>query len=145
MSLELMQQFRQVADVQTAEMLKLPVPKLDQGRPITVSAPSSPELKRFVDQLVKRVEKIKGGRVDPREDNMLKVTTDGRKAALDLRLVLPHVRDNPDSKTNRAVAKIHDIWRNSTPQRGAQLFSAISPRHSQAAVPFPFTKMCTRR
>jgi N12 class adenine-specific DNA methylase len=118
---ELMQQFRQVADVQTAEMLKLPVPKLDQGRPITISAPSSAELKRYVDALVSRTEKIKGGRVDPREDNMLKVTTDGRKAALDLRLVLPHVRDNPDSKTNLAVEKIFGIWRDSTPQRGAQL------------------------
>jgi N12 class adenine-specific DNA methylase len=118
---ELMQQFRQVADVQTAEMLKLPVPKLDQGRPITISAPSSSELKRYVDQLVKRTEKIKSGRVDPRDDNMLKVTTDGRKAALDLRLVLPHVRDNPDSKTNLAVEKIYEIWRDSTPTRGAQL------------------------
>ena len=118
---ELMQQFRQVADVQTGEMLKLPVPKLDQGRPMTMSAPCSPELKRFVDQLVKRVEKIKSGGVDPRDDNMLKVTTDGRKAALDLRLVLPHVRDNPDSKTNLAVEKIHQIWLDSTPQKGAQL------------------------
>ena len=118
---ELMQQFRQVADVQTGEMLKLPVPKLDQGRPMTMSAPCSPELKRFVDQLVKRVEKIKSGGVDPRDDNMLKITTDGRKAALDLRLVLPHVRDNPDSKTNLAVEKIHRIWLDSTPQKGAQL------------------------
>jgi hypothetical protein len=116
-----MQQFRQVADVQTAEMLKLPVPKLDQGRPITISAPSSPELRRFVDQLVKRTEKIKSGRVDPRDDNMLKITTEGRKAALDLRLVLPHVRDNPDSKTNKAVEKIHDIWLQSAPTKGAQL------------------------
>src|SRR4029077_6839117 len=56
---ELMQQFRQVADAQTAGMFKLPIPKLDQGRPITVSAPVTPELKRFVEQLVKRVEKIK--------------------------------------------------------------------------------------
>ena len=86
---ELMQQFRQVADVQTAEMLKLPVPKLEQGRPVTVSAPATPELKRFVEQLVARVEKIKNGSVDPRDDNMLKVTTEGRKAALDLRLVIP--------------------------------------------------------
>ena len=118
---ELMQQFRQVADVQTGEMLKLPVPKLDQGRPITISAPCSPELKRFVDQLVKRTEKIKSGKVDPRDDNMLKITTEGRKAALDLRLVLPHVRDNPDSKTNKAVEKIHDIWLQSAPTKGAQL------------------------
>jgi len=77
---ELMTQFRQVADVQTADMLKLPIPKLDQGRPITVSAPATPELKRFVEHLVKRVEKIKGGRVDPRVDNMLKITTEGRKS-----------------------------------------------------------------
>ena len=118
---ELMQQFRQVADVQTAEMLKLPVPKLDQGRPITISAPSSPELKRYVDQLVKRTEKIKSGRVDPRDDNMLKITTEGRKAALDMRLVLPHVRDNPDSKTNCAVEKIHQVWLDSAPTKGAQL------------------------
>jgi N12 class adenine-specific DNA methylase len=118
---ELMQQFRQVADVQTAEMLKLPVPKLDQGRPVTISAPCSPELRRFVDQLVKRVEKIKSGRVDPRDDNMLKITTEGRKAALDMRLVLAHVRDNPDSKTNYAVERIHQIWLDSAPTRGAQL------------------------
>jgi len=118
---ELIQQFRQVADVQTGEMLKLPVPKLEQGRAITISAPSSPELKRFVDQLVKRTEKIKSGRVDPRDDNMLKITTEGRKAALDLRLVLPRVRDNPDSKTNKAVEKIHDIWQQSAPTKGAQL------------------------
>jgi N12 class adenine-specific DNA methylase/TolA-binding protein/predicted O-methyltransferase YrrM len=118
---ELMQQFRQVADVQTGEMLKLPVPKLDQGRPITINAPCSPELKRFVDQLVKRTERIKSGKVDPRDDNMLKITTEGRKAALDIRLVLPHVRDNPDSKTNKAVEKIHDIWLQSAPTKGAQL------------------------
>ncbi len=118
---ELMQQFRQVADVQTAEMLKLPVPKMEQGGPITVNAPCSPELKRFVDQLVKRTEKIKSGKVDPRDDNMLKITTEGRKAALDLRLVLPHVRDNPDSKTNQAVEKIYQVWLDSAETTGAQL------------------------
>ncbi len=118
---ELMQQFRQVADVQTADMLKLPVPKMEQGRPITVSAPTTPELKRFVDQLVKRTEKIKSGKVDPRDDNMLKITTEGRKAALDLRLVLPHVRDNSDSKTNMAVEKIHQVWLDSAETKGAQL------------------------
>ena len=118
---ELMQQFRQVADVQTADMLKLPVPKMEHDRPITVSAPTTTELKRFVDQLVKRTEKIKSGKVDPRDDNMLKITTEGRKAALDLRLVLPHVRDNPDSKTNMAVEKIHQVWLDSAATKGAQL------------------------
>ena len=118
---ELMQQFRQVADVQTAEMLKLPIPKLDQGRPITLSAPVTPELKRFVEHLVKRVEKIKNGKVDPRDDNMLKITTEGRKAALDLRLVMPRARESPDSKVNLAVAQIHQVWLDSAELKGAQL------------------------
>jgi N12 class adenine-specific DNA methylase len=117
---ELMQQFRQVADVQTADMLK-PVPKMDQGRPITVSAPTTPQLKRFVEQLVKRTEKIKSGKVDPRDDNMLKITTEGRKAALDLRLVMGSVREAPDSKVNLAVQKIHEVWLDSAEQKGAQL------------------------
>jgi len=118
---ELMQQFRQVADVQTAEMLNLPVPKQEQGRPVTVSAPASPELKRFVESLVKRTEHIKNGKVDPREDNMLKITTEGRKAALDLRLVLPHVREHPDAKTNLAVERIHQVWLDSAATHGTQL------------------------
>jgi N12 class adenine-specific DNA methylase/adenine-specific DNA methylase len=118
---ELMNQFRQVADVQTADMLKLPIPKLDQGRPVTVSAPATPELKRFVEHLVKRVEKIKSGKVDPRVDNMLKITTEGRKAALDLRLVRGGVKESPDSKVNLAVTKIHQIWVDSEEQKGAQL------------------------
>ncbi len=118
---ELMQQFRQVADVQTAEMLKLPVPKLDQGRPVTVSAVTTPELKSFVEQLVRRTERIKNGSVDPREDNMLKITSEGRKAALDLRLMLPHVRDNPDSKVNLAIEKMVQVWLDTTPQKGTQM------------------------
>jgi hypothetical protein len=118
---ELMQMFRRVADVQTADMLKLPIPKLDQGRPITVSAPVTPTLKKFVESLVARTERIKGGKVDPREDNMLKITTDGRKAALDLRLVLGGVRDHPDSKVNLAAAQIYKVWSDSQETRGAQL------------------------
>ena len=118
---ELMGQFRQVADVRTAEMLKLPVPKLEEGRPVTLSAPASPELKRFVENLVARTEDIKNGRVDPREDNMLKITSEGRKAALDLRLMVPHLPDNPDSKVNQAVANVHRIWEKTTPTRGTQM------------------------
>lgn len=118
---ELMNQFRQVADVQTADMLKLPIPKLAEGKPVTASAPGSAELKRFVEQLVERTEKIKTGKVDPRDDNMLKITSEGRKAALDLRLMVPHLNDNPDSKVNLAVAKIHELWKQSTPNKGTQL------------------------
>jgi N12 class adenine-specific DNA methylase len=118
---ELMQQFRQTADVQTSEMLNLPVPKLETGRPITISAPCSPLLKKFVETLVKRAESIKSGKVDPGDDNMLKITSEGRLAALDLRLIFYATPDAPDSKVNLAIEKAHRIWLDSTPQKSAQL------------------------
>ena len=118
---ELMGQFRQVADVRTAEMLKLPVPKLEEGKQVTISAPASPELKRFVENLVARTEDIKNGKVDPREDNMLKITSEGRKAALDLRLMVPHLGDNPASKVNQAVANVHRIWKKTSAVKGTQM------------------------
>ncbi len=130
---ELMQQFRQTADVQTADMLKLPVPKLETGHSIIVSAPCSPRLKKFVDTLVKRAEKIKGGGVDPRDDNMLKITSEGRLAALDLRLISTAAQDAPDSKVNLATEKIHRIWLDSAPKKCAQLvFCDLStPKNGQ--------------
>src|SRR5206468_3096018 len=77
---ELMQQFRQVTDIQTADMLNLPVPQIATGKPQVVSAPSTRELKKLVGELAARAEALKKGRVDPREDNMLKITSEGRKA-----------------------------------------------------------------
>ena len=118
---ELMQQFRQVADIQTQAMLKLPVPELRSGKPIVISAPCSPELKKIVQSLVERAEALRTGRVDPREDNMLLVTTDGRKAALDLRLHDPSLPDHPASKVNQAVAQVERVWRESAAERSAQL------------------------
>lgn len=106
---ELMQMFRQVADIQTQAMLKLPVPDLHGGKPTVISAPCWPELKQIVASLVDRAEALRTGRVDPREDNMLLVTTDGRKAALDLRLHDPRLPDHPDSKVNQAVATIEPL------------------------------------
>jgi N12 class adenine-specific DNA methylase len=93
---ELMQQFRQVTDIQTQAMLKLPIPELRTGKPTVVSAPCSAELKVVVESLVQRAEALRTGQVDPREDNMLLVTTDGRKAALDLRLYDPALPDHPE-------------------------------------------------
>ena len=107
---ELMQMFRQTADVQTAQMLNLPRPKLEGEKPAIRNAPATPELKKFVQSLVERAETLKTERVDPSEDNMLKITTEGRKAALDLRLMMPSAPDDPQSKVNLAVENIFDIW-----------------------------------
>ena len=102
-------------------MLKLPVPELRIGKPIVVSAPSSRKLKEIVQPLVARAEALRSGRIDPREDNMLLVTTDGRKAALDLRLHQPELPDHPNSKVNLAVAGVERIWRETSDKRLTQL------------------------
>lgn len=118
---ELMAQFRQVADIRTAAMLQLPVPALRGGKPTVISAPCSPELKRIVEGLVQRADRLRTGQVKPNEDNMLLVTSDGRKAALDLRLIDPTLPDLPDTKVNRAVAEVERIWRDTADQRSVQL------------------------
>jgi N12 class adenine-specific DNA methylase len=118
---ELMQMFRQMADIQTQKMLKLPVPDLRHGKPAVISAPCSLELRRIVESLVERAEALRTGLVDPREDNMLLVTTDGRKAALDLRLHDEALPDHDNSKVNRAVETIERIWRETADGRSAQL------------------------
>ncbi len=118
---ELMQQFRQVADIQTQKMLKLPIPEIKTGKAIVLSAPCSPQLKAIVQDLVERAEALRTGRVDPREDNMLLVTTDGRKAALDLRLYDPKLPDVPESKVNKAAAQIERVWRQTADKKCSQL------------------------
>jgi len=118
---ELMQLFREVADIQTAEMLKLPVPQLEGGKPTIVSAPCSPELKSFVAHLAKRAEKLKTDRVDPSVDNMLKITGEGRKAALDLRVMRPSSPDHASSKLNQAVREIHSLWTETRAERLTQM------------------------
>jgi N12 class adenine-specific DNA methylase len=118
---ELMQIFRQTADVQTAQMLNLPRPKLDGEKPAIRSAPSTPPLKKFVQSLVERAHRLKTERVDPSEDNMLKITSEGRKAALDLRLMLPSAKDDPQSKVNLAVENIYRVWEATKDDRLTQL------------------------
>jgi hypothetical protein len=102
-------------------MLNLARPKLEGEKPAIRNAPASTELKEFVEGLAKRAEALKRGRVDPREDNMLKITTEGRKAALDLRLMKPELPDDPQSKVNLAVENIHRVWESTKDDRLAQL------------------------
>ena len=106
---ELMTLFKEVADIKTSKMLNLPVPKLKGGDYKTIVAPKSDELGEYVEKLAERSERIRNG-CDPREDNMLLVTNDGRKAALDLRMIDPSMPDLPNSKINMAVENIYRIW-----------------------------------
>ena len=124
---ELLSVFRTVADVQTADMLNLPRPALENGKPGIVAAPASPELKAFIRTLTERAERLKKERVDPAVDNMLKITGEGRKAALDMRLVDPTTAPLGETKTDLAVARIGKIWQATQSERCTQLvFSDLS-------------------
>ena len=118
---ELMSMFKQVADVQTADMLNLPVPKLVGGKPINVALPPSPQQKQMVADLADRAEKIRAGNVDPTEDNMLKVTNDGRKLALDQRLIDPNLPENPNDKVHACAENVYRIWSETKDKRLTQL------------------------
>ncbi|MDO5568770.1 MAG: SNF2-related protein [bacterium] len=118
---ELLTLFKEIADIQTIKMLNLPVPKLKFNRYEIESAPKSDELGEYINTLVERSEAIKSGLVEPYEDNMLKVTNDGRKAALDLRLIDKDMPDLPDSKVNIAIKNIFNIYKETEDKKSAQL------------------------
>lgn len=115
---ELLTMFHEFGDVKTSEDLNLPVPLLaprDDGQrlPQLVTVPQSPELKQYISALSNRVDKLQGGGVDPRDDNMLKVSSDGRAAALDMRLVTaPEDYDLLTSagKVEVAAGEIARVW-----------------------------------
>jgi hypothetical protein len=117
---ELLSMFRSFADVQTADMLHLPRPTMKGGKPQITAAPSSPELKAYVETLVDRAQKLRTMKIDPSVDNMLKITGDGRKAALDMRLVSPTAQAG-DTKVIRAVEKIYAAWAAGKERRLTQL------------------------
>ena len=117
---ELLSMFRTFADVQTADMLNLPRPMLEGGKPQITAAPSSPELKAYVATLVERAKDLKQKRIDPSVDNMLKITGDGRKAALDMRIVDAYAEPS-DTKVHRAIERIHATWQSGHDDRLTQL------------------------
>jgi N12 class adenine-specific DNA methylase len=132
---ELLQMFRTVADVQTADMLNLPRPALANGKPAIEAVPASPELKEFIRTLTERAERLRRERIDPSVDNMLKITGEGRKAALDMRLVAPDSRPMQETKVDRAVSRVFGIWQATQSQRSTQLI------FSDLATPDPGTLM----
>ena len=121
---ELQQMFRSYADVQTAAMLDLPRPRLAGDKATVIACPMSEEQCAIQETLVARYEAIRSGQVKPWEDNALAITTDGRKLALDARLLSPTAEDFPDSKINALVANVTAIWQRTAPTRGTQLIFA---------------------
>ncbi len=121
---ELQQMFRSFSDVQTAEMLNLPRPKLKGGKPIVVACPMSEEQHELQQELVERYERLRSQKVDPRVDNALAITTDGRKLATDARMLSPTAPDFPESKVNRLVENVFSIWKDTAAKRGTQMIFA---------------------
>ena len=115
---ELMAAFKEVADIQTADMLKLPVPKANFHT--EVIQPSELQ-KEMIQGLAERAEKIRGGGVDPHVDNMLRITNDGRKLALDMRLINPLAADDPNGKVAVCARNVYRIWEQTKEKRSAQL------------------------
>ena len=115
---ELMQMFREVADIQTADMLKLPVPKVNYHNIKTKPSEIQTEMAA---SLAKRAEKVRARLVEPNIDNMLKITNDGRKLALDQRMIDPMLPDDPDSKVNACVDNVYRIWEEHADTKATQL------------------------
>ena len=115
---ELMQMFREVADIQTADMLKLPVPKVNYHNIKTKPSDIQTEM---VASFAKRAEKVRARLVEPNIDNMLKITNDGRKLALDQRMIDPMLPDDPDSKVNACVDNVYRIWEEHADTKATQL------------------------
>ena len=115
---ELMAMFKEVADIKTADMLDLPVP---QAHYHNIAVKPSEMQKEMVASLAERAEKVRGGAVDSSVDNMLKITNDGRKLALDQRMLNDMLPDFEDSKINACVDNIYRIWTETADKKSAQL------------------------
>ena len=115
---ELISLFKESADVQTADMLNLPVPQAEYINEVLRPSETQEEM---VSSFADRAEAVRNGSVNPKFDNMLKITNDGRKLALDQRLINDMLPDEPESKVNRCVDNAFKVWEESVPDRGTQL------------------------
>lgn len=115
---ELLTMYRRFADVQTQDMVKLEVPDVDRK---VINLKPSDTVLELADEIAERAEKINAGGVPPEEDNMLKVTSDGKKLALDPRCFERMATDEEGSKLNEAATRIFEIWQNTTDIKGTQI------------------------
>ena len=115
---ELMNQVKQFADIQTADMLNLPTPEVEYKKVLTKP---TEEQKDILLSLGIRAEAVRDRQVEPTQDNMLKITNDGKKLALDQRLINELLPDDPNSKVNACIKNIYDIWEKSAINKSTQL------------------------
>ena len=115
---ELMSVFKNVADIQTADMLKLPVPEAHYHN---IALKPSEYQKDMVASLAERAERVRNREVDSSVDNMLLITNDGRKLALDQRLVNPMLPDDPESKAAKCAENVLEIWQRTAEKRSTQM------------------------
>ena len=115
---ELMNQLKQFADIQTADMLKLPVPEVEYKKVLTKPTEDQQDI---LFGLGIRAEAVRDKQVEPTEDNMLKITNDGKKLALDQRLINELLPDDPNSKVNTCIKNVYDIWEKSATNKSTQL------------------------
>lgn len=118
---ELMQMYKEFADIQTADMLKLPVPKLETGKPIVVTSKPDERQKAYMKELATRSETIHSGTVDPRQDNMLKITHEARLLGLDTRCIFKDAQPAPDSKVMKLIDNLEKNYRKTMTEKGVQI------------------------
>ena len=107
---ELMSLYRLVADIKTKEDLNLPVPRIEGGEPKVITLEPSKEQEEYMEELIERADRIRRSGVDPTKDNMLKVSNDGRKAALDIRLTGNKLTDDENTKANETAKQVYKYW-----------------------------------
>lgn len=118
---ELMQMYKEFADIQTADMLKLPVPKLETGKPIVIISKPDERQKAYMKELATRSETIHSGTVDPRQDNMLKITHEARLLGLDTRCIFKDAQPAPDSKVMKLIDNLEKNYRKTMTEKGVQI------------------------
>ena len=118
---ELMQMYKEFADIQTADMIKLPVPKIKTGKPIVITAKPDELQKAYMKELAARSEAIHSGSVNPSEDNMLKITNEARLLGLDSRCIFKDSKPNPNSKVSKLIDNLEKIYLETNAEKGVQI------------------------
>lgn len=139
---ELMTIFKNMADIKTPDMLSLPVPKLKNGKYKLISSERSEFTEEIMEEFVERASNIRNGTVDPRVDNLLKITNEARLLGLDPRLLYPEALNEPDSKVNQCIEQVYEEYKESEKDKGTQIIfcDAGTPNADGRFSVYPYIK-----